>query len=205
MASASTGGEASGPGACGTEASVPSASIPASPTDPDSAPPQPASKTTTSIQARASNVCVFMVHEKTHHRPGSGHPRFVVWVSPGLWRGSRAHALVLRFGAAGSPAGGCGGSGLAPPMPAVGEVPGRNGAAPKARRSEAHAEPGELNVNPVRLMLNLVTRDDAPPTRCLGARAFGKWVPSSARCCDRGWCRRRAPSSPPRHPWRETR
>ncbi len=41
------------------------------------------------------------------------------------------------------PAGGFGGSGLAPPMPAVAKVPGRNGAGAKRRRSEAHAEPGE--------------------------------------------------------------
>src|SRR5260370_39161001 len=39
------------------------------------------------------------------------------------------------------PAGGCGGSGLAPPMPAMAKVLGRNGAGAKRRRSEAHAEP----------------------------------------------------------------
>src|SRR5258708_6637275 len=60
-----------------------------------------------------------------------GGPRFVVW-GPGPKR------------EASDPAWGCGGSGCAPPMPAVGEVPGRNGAGAKRRRSEAHAEPGEL-------------------------------------------------------------
>src|SRR5258708_39677524 len=58
-------------------------------------------------------------------------PRFVVW--------GPAPKRVAYV-----PAGGCGGSGLAPPMPAVAERLGRNGAGAKRRRSEAHAEPGEV-------------------------------------------------------------
>src|SRR5258708_32492215 len=44
------------------------------------------------------------------------------------------------------PAGGFGGSGCAPHMPAVAEVPGRNGAGAKRRRSEAHVEPSKLTL-----------------------------------------------------------
>src|SRR5260370_38854895 len=68
-------------------------------------------------------------------------------------------------------------------MPGVAQVPGRNGAVPKARRSEAHAEPGERNQ--VRLMLNGVSYVEDDTAFQSVSRVQG----------------RKSTAQPPKYPW----